>query len=54
MSLKDVLFTMFRHLIETCESSEDLRLKKTTFTRKRKLGAKNLLRILLQRLVASL
>lgn len=54
MSLKDVIFKMSRHLIEACESSDDLRLKKTAFTRERRLGAKNLLRILLQRLVASL
>ena len=54
MSLKDVIFTMSHNLVETCESSEDLRLKKTAFTRKRKLGAKNILRILLQRLVDSL
>ena len=54
MSLKDVIFTMSHNLVETCESSDDLRLKKTAFTRKRKLGAKNILRILLQRLVDSL
>lgn len=54
MSLKDVIFKMSRHLIETCESSEDLRLKQTAFTRKRRLGAQNLLRILLHRLVDSL
>ena len=54
MSLKDVIFKMSRHLIETCESSEDLRLKQTAFTRKRRLGAQNLLRILLRRLVDSL
>ena len=29
MSLKDVIYKMSRHLIETCESSEDLRLKQT-------------------------
>ena len=39
MSLKDVIYKMSRHLIETCESSEDLRLKQTAFTRKRRLGA---------------
>ncbi len=54
MSLKDVIFKMSRHLIETCESSEDLRLKQTAFPRKRRLGAQNLLRILLRRLVDSL
>ena len=54
MSLKDVIFKMSRHLIETCESSEELRLKQTAFTRKRRLGAQNLLRILLRRLVDSL
>ena len=54
MSLKDVIFKMSRHLIETCESSEDLRLKQTAFTRKRRLGAQNLLRIMLHRLVDSL
>ena len=54
MSMKDVIFTMSHNLVETCESSDDLRLKKTAFTRKRKLGAKNILRILLQRLVGSL
>jgi len=54
MSLKDVIFKMSRNLVETCESSADLRLKETAFTRKRKLGAKNILRILLQRLADSL
>ena len=54
MSLKDVIYKMSRHLIETCESSEDLRLKQTAFTRKRRLGAQNLLRIMLHRLVDSL
>ena len=54
MSKKDVIFNMTRQLIESCVSSDDLRLKKTAFTRKRRLGAKNLLRILLQRLVSSL
>lgn len=54
MSLKDEIFQMSRHLIETCESSEDLRIKETAFTRKRRLGAQNLLRILLHRLVESL
>lgn len=54
MAMKDVIFTMSHDLVETCESSDDLRLKKTAFTRKRKLGAKNILRILLQRLVGSL
>ena len=52
MSLKDVIFKMSRHLIETCESSEDLRLKQTAFTRKRRLGAQK--RILPHRLVDSL
>ena len=47
MSLKDVIFKMSRYLIETCESSEDLRLKQTAFPRKRRLGAQNLLRILM-------
>ncbi len=32
MSLKDVIFKMSRHLIETCESSEDLRFKTTRFS----------------------
>ena len=41
MSLKDVIFTMSHDLVETCESSDELRLEKTAFTRKRKLGAKN-------------
>ena len=54
MSLKDAIIKMSRHLIETCESSEDLRMKETAFTRKRKLGAQNLLCILLHRLVDSL
>ncbi len=49
-----MIFKISRHLIETCESSDDLHLKKTAFTRKRRLGAKNILCILLQRLVASL
>ena len=48
MSLKDVIFKMSRHLIETCENSEDLRLKQTAFPRKRRLDARNLLRILLR------
>lgn len=54
MSLKDEIFQMSRHLIETCESSKELRIKETAFTRKRRLGAQNLLRILLHRLVDSL
>lgn len=45
---------MSRQLIEICESSADLRLKETAFARKRRLSAKNILRILLRRLAASL
>ena len=54
MSLKDVIFKMSHNLVETCKSSNDLHLKKTAFTRKRRLGAKNILRILLRRLADSL
>lgn len=54
MSLKNVTFKMSRDLLKFCENCPDLRLKSTAFTRKRRLDAKNLLRILLRRLADSL
>lgn len=54
MSLTESIAKMSRNLIESCENCEDFRLKQTAFIRNRKLGAQNLLRILLHRLADSL
>jgi len=43
-----------RNLLDHCLTDPNLRLKKTAFTRQRKLGAQRLLLILLHRLAACL
>ncbi len=43
-----------RNLLDHCLTDSDLRLKKTAFTRQRRLGAQRLLLILSHRLAASL
>ncbi len=43
-----------RNLLDHCLTDSDLRLKKTAFTRQRRLGAQRLLLILLHRLAACL
>lgn len=47
MSWKDVIFKTSCDLMESCENCAELRLKSAAFTRKRRLGPKNLLRMLL-------
>lgn len=54
MEAKEAAFEMTDEKIDNCESSDKLRLKDTAFTRHRKLGAKDILRILLHRMVMSL
>ena len=54
MDRKDNIANMTRNYLNNCENDPDLRLKSSAFTRKRKLTAKRILMILLQRMVRSL
>lgn len=54
MSEKEAIFKLTRSMIDACKSCKDLRTRETAFTRHRKLGAKNLLRILLCQLAGPL
>ena len=54
MDKKDMVASMTQNYLDHCQNDSDLRLKSSAFTRERKLTAKRMLLILLQRLVCSL
>ena len=54
MDKKDMVANMTQNYLDNCRNDSDLRLKSSAFTRERKLTAKRMLLILLQRLVCSL
>ena len=54
MDKKDMVANMTQNYLNNCQNDSDLRLKSSAFTRERKLTAKRMLLILLQRLVCSL
>jgi hypothetical protein len=49
-----MMFDTTQKILDTCEESKELRAKKTAFTRKSRLGAKNLLKIILHKICAPL
>ena len=54
MDKKDMVASMTQNYLDHCQNDSDLRLKSSAFTRDRKLTAKRMLLIILQRLVCSL
>lgn len=54
MDKKDLVANMMQKYLDNCQNDPDLRLKNSAFTRERKLTAKRMLMILLQRLACSL